>query len=442
MRCCVALAISLLLAVACGTENGDDDTIAPTPDLITQDAEVVGESCGDGACSHQDGSETCETCPDDCGTCPAICGDQVCNTEDGTEDCDSCPGDCGECPDLCGNGTCDDGETNATCPDDCPDNQPECGDGVCQTSEDSVSCPDDCQEPPLSCGDGFLDPDEICDDGNTLAGDGCSADCLSDESCGNDICDTTAGEDADTCDTDCGQPDPCGDGNCTDDENFDNCPEDCPPPDPCGNFDCEEGENWQNCPTDCDNPCGDALCDADETCDVCPQDCGGCEGAPFCSLSGDGDAEFSCPLKLAANSESSPKATGIQFKFNFDPDLVTFLHFHVETCPTPDCAYDIPPEDTVEPTDHSVEFIELAPGVIKVLMFNFKNPEAAITEAWINNCEIEQDAQIMDLVFVLDETIAAEDAVAVTLDDMVATDAEANELVMELQDGILVTSEK
>ncbi len=35
------------------------------------------------------------------------------------------------------------------------------------------------------CGDGKLAVTEACDDGNTIEGDGCSADCQSNEMCGN-----------------------------------------------------------------------------------------------------------------------------------------------------------------------------------------------------------------------------------------------------------------
>ncbi|MCG8425063.1 MAG: hypothetical protein MJE77_44850 [Proteobacteria bacterium] len=37
----------------------------------------------------------------------------------------------------------------------------------------------------------------MCDDGNNIPGDGCSADCKSDETCGNRVADFPAGE---TCD--------------------------------------------------------------------------------------------------------------------------------------------------------------------------------------------------------------------------------------------------
>jgi cysteine-rich repeat protein len=36
-------------------------------------------------------------------------------------------------------------------------------------------CRTDCTVP--TCGDGILDAGEVCDDGNTTGGDGCSADC-------------------------------------------------------------------------------------------------------------------------------------------------------------------------------------------------------------------------------------------------------------------------
>jgi cysteine-rich repeat protein len=65
------------------------------------------------------------------------------------------------------------------------------------------------------CGNHRLDPGEVCDDGNTMDGDGCSADCRSDETCGNGITDSEAnpseecdhgklnGTDNDTCDAHC-----------------------------------------------------------------------------------------------------------------------------------------------------------------------------------------------------------------------------------------------
>ncbi|MEZ4402931.1 MAG: DUF4215 domain-containing protein [Kofleriaceae bacterium] len=113
--------------------------------------------------------------------------------------------------DLCGNGAvdpgeqCDDGnqDDEDDCRADCQFNT--CGDGkvdrqgpdVEECDElggaDSPTCDSDCTLP--ACGDNHTNPNfispgaprgERCDDGNTVSGDGCSADCASDESCGDD----------------------------------------------------------------------------------------------------------------------------------------------------------------------------------------------------------------------------------------------------------------
>ncbi|MFA5625329.1 MAG: hypothetical protein WC966_09810, partial [Bradymonadales bacterium] len=68
------------------------------------------------------------------------------------------------------------------------------------------------------CGNGELDAGEVCDDGNRVSGDGCSADCLSDESCGNGIvdegefCDDGNNDDNDGCRADCLSNERCGNG--------------------------------------------------------------------------------------------------------------------------------------------------------------------------------------------------------------------------------------
>src|SRR5258706_11161928 len=72
---------------------------------------------------------------------------------------------------------------------------------------------------PLLCGNALVQPGEACDDGNNVSGDGCSADCMSDETCGNGVVDPQKGEqcddhnaiDGDGCQHDCNLP-RCGDG--------------------------------------------------------------------------------------------------------------------------------------------------------------------------------------------------------------------------------------
>src|SRR5688572_30218747 len=64
---------------------------------------------------------------------------------------------------------------------------------ACDGMEDGVECtaelPGVCRNracTPIVCGNARVDPGEACDDGNLTTGDGlCSADCLSNEACGN-----------------------------------------------------------------------------------------------------------------------------------------------------------------------------------------------------------------------------------------------------------------
>jgi cysteine-rich repeat protein len=79
------------------------------------------------------------------------------------------------------------------------------------------------------CGDGVLAAGEVCDDGNVLDADGCSADCTSDETCGNnhvdaavdEVCDDGNTIPGDKCSADCKSLEECGDGTVDPGENCD-----------------------------------------------------------------------------------------------------------------------------------------------------------------------------------------------------------------------------
>jgi cysteine-rich repeat protein len=148
-------------------------------------------------------------------------------------------------PPLCGNGVLDPGEA-------CDDGNTVGGDGC------SADCLSD-----ETCGNGIIDPGEQCDDGNTIACDGCSADCKSDETCGNGVIDRCKGE---TCD----------DGNTI---GGDGCSANCQSNEKCGNGvvdtalgeECDGGGNQTaTCELDCKKPrCGDGIKNtlAGEECD-------------------------------------------------------------------------------------------------------------------------------------------------------------------------------
>lgn len=107
---------------------------------------------------------------------------------------------------------------------------------------------------PAGCGDDVVDRSrgEVCDDGNTVSGDGCSGSCLILESCGNGTMD---------------EGEACDDGNT---EPGDGCSPNCRTTENCGDKtkdpgeECDEGMQTASCDLDCTIPqCGDGIANSD-----------------------------------------------------------------------------------------------------------------------------------------------------------------------------------
>ena len=132
---------------------------------------------------------------------------------------------------------------------------------------------------PRICGDGEVHPQaELCDDGNSRSGDGCSSQCVTEDGW---LCDGTPS----TCRR-------CGDGVCSQGEDQCTCPDDCAGA-TCGDgLCCEAAGEKCSCPDDCgEQPCGDGVCCDGE--DDCRADCGDC-GNGRCELE-KGEDECRCP---------------------------------------------------------------------------------------------------------------------------------------------------
>jgi cysteine-rich repeat protein len=142
---------------------------------------------------------------------------------------------------------------------------------------------DDVVDP--ACGNFQIDPGEVCDDGNTADGDGCSANCTSDETCGNGVVDTAMDETCDDanqnggdgCSADCKSDETCGNGiidlakgETCDDGNLisgDNCSANCQSNEQCGNGVTDSGVSPAE---ECDDgPTGSATCDVNCTVATC-----------------------------------------------------------------------------------------------------------------------------------------------------------------------------
>ena len=198
-------------APRCGDRvcNGDEDAKSCTMDCPTHcgDGVVSGsEECNDGntmteRCAY--GMTKCTVCDESCHNvdgATSYCGDAVIATADG-ESCedgnatagDGCDEHCQvEARASCGNDTLD---ADEQCEDSNTDNLDGCNAG-CEQCDDGNAVTESCAYGEMSCnvcdascrmvrgatsycGDGVVDSanGESCDDGNTVASDGCSAIC-------------------------------------------------------------------------------------------------------------------------------------------------------------------------------------------------------------------------------------------------------------------------
>lgn len=229
--------------------NGCDAGAACLPDCSEcVQAEICGNGAIEGAEQCDDGDQDIsDSCPDGTnGTCQdAFCGDGFTwNTDGGTEDCDD-SGESATCDADCTDVVCGDGTANTTAGEEC--NEPglscsvgetcntstcicestgSCGNGVVDPGEECgepelPACPaetqcEDCVCVATTCGNNVVDPGEECDNGkhcpnpfyppyglaecneNTNAcldpndcmpqsGDGCSATCELENTCGDGI---------------------------------------------------------------------------------------------------------------------------------------------------------------------------------------------------------------------------------------------------------------
>ncbi len=122
-----------------------------------------GATCATELGAGYTGNLSCSSCSIVTSACvaPPTCGDTTCN---GTETCETCPGDCGAC---CGNGTINTGEDcdgsnlgGATCASELGAGYT--GDLSCAACSFVTSA---CV-PPVTCGNGTIDGNEQCDGAN------------------------------------------------------------------------------------------------------------------------------------------------------------------------------------------------------------------------------------------------------------------------------------
>ncbi|MCY1056499.1 DUF4215 domain-containing protein [Nannocystis sp. SCPEA4] len=217
-----------------GGDNGDNASCT---------ADCTNNICGDGKVGPGEGCDDGNDVDDD--ECTAACAVPTCGDRivDATEECDDGnDDDTDACTGTCTSAVCSDGFLQPDVGEQCDDGPDNADDAACTTECKQAACGDghvwisgggteECDDGPENgpgklcnsqclvnvCGDGDPNPDEQCDDGNVLSGDGCSATCGL-ETCGNSIVDPGEqcddgqdGDNADDCTDACKLP-ACGDG--------------------------------------------------------------------------------------------------------------------------------------------------------------------------------------------------------------------------------------
>jgi cysteine-rich repeat protein len=229
----ITAADALIGSLKVGTDTLTTSSVSALVDKLAQFNEgAIGPGhCGD--------NEQPPSCDEDDGDCD----EEDCDTDnDGDCDCDDTEDDDCDLGPVCGNGVIE-------APEACDDGNTIAGDGCSATCTVEHVC---------VCGDGVVDAGEACDDGNTTSGDGCSATCTIEEPvcvCGNGVVEA---------------PEACDDGNTT---AGDGCSATCTiePQPVCGNGVVETGETCDDGNTTSGDHCS-STCQTEST---CPTSCGG-----------------------------------------------------------------------------------------------------------------------------------------------------------------------
>ncbi|CAI2360768.1 unnamed protein product [Moneuplotes crassus] len=282
----------------CADGYTQNNAVNPTTCVTTcgDGFEAGTEKCDDGNISGSDG------CAADCSTVEAgwVC---IGGSPTSSDTCTQCTAGFYQndatnpetCVTTCGDGLeagaekCDDGNTiaNDGCAADCTsvDAGWVCSGGSTTSQDTCTKCPDGFyQNNPTNpevcvtlCGDGFDAGTEKCDDGNTISGDGCAADCTTVES--GWVCKYGTPTTADVCEQ------------------------------------CTAGyvQNDSSNPEYCVPSCGDGLRVGNELCDDantssndgCSSDCSKIESGYICTggSTGSKDTCTKCPLSYSPNEE-------------------------------------------------------------------------------------------------------------------------------------------
>ncbi len=465
---CAGLAAGTCQTATCGPDGSCVVSYAPdgTPCDAADPCDVA--TCVSGACVAQprpcdDGNPcTDDGCDETTGTCVHEANSAPCDDGDPCTQGDTCaegecvPGDAsgpGCEPEECPQGTCPASSDPECWADaDCDDGIP-CTADTCDAAGTCEHTPDDgaCEGPGASCLVATCEPAQGgCVVGNAPDGTPCEdgAACMEDRHCQSGSCTG-------------GHPGNCDDGNvCTQDS--------------CGPMGCEHAPlNGVLC--DDGDPCtGSDHCE-DGTCTggIAVGGAGCTETVPFCEVWGEAGDTVSCPVNIARASEDDPPAAGLQFGVSFDATSLVLDNFYDQVCFGSAGCFDVPLAGANGMAMDTGHVLVLAPmsldnwnaapcdgdadcpagstcasgrcqgtgGYGAVLVLDLTGSGAPLSDAWIDaQGKLQGDPLAFEVRFKLLHAASADSPVTVEVGDAAATTATSENLAVDVEGDLLITS--
>ena len=419
-----------------------------------------GEACDDGNNDANDGCNAACTSNEECGNGFHDPGEEC---DDGNPDAnDGCSPQCiVESLDCIEDADCDDASV-CTGKETCVAGA--CKKGTALTCVDAVACTQNTCDPIAGCV--FVPNDAACSDNNP---------------CTEDICDGVAGcqqyvkapgsacEDGNPCTTgdtcvgvkctagpkvDCSDGIACTVDSCSPDGSCVNVADNklCDDGSLCTSDACDPLDGCFYIPLS-DNPCDDGdPCTQNDTCDdgacVPGGHHPGCGTDGFvCDLSGATGETVTCMVRIARQTEADPPPTGIEFAMDYDKTKLQLDNFYDELCFPGFGCFETSVTGTGSTPLSTGHAVSIAPtkvaswaGTGAVVIVNTSDPTVPLSDAWLDAGGVLQgDADVVRVKFKLLSDISAGAPAQVKLTELVSADGEANTLVSEIINAIIVT---
>ena len=232
----------------------------------------------------------------------------------------------------------------------------------------------------------------------------------------------------------------------------------CSDGNPCTSDSCSVTEGCLFLPDE-GKACNDGnICTEDDQCTLTPQGSTVCEGEsipdcsetfPLCELVGNAGNEVECPVNVVRESSTSPGVAAMQFDLEYNPAELVLVNATGSLCPTPDpnlCFdVDLMPSGNLS-SGHTVSSQPSDPalcaGDVTYILSNIADPFALVSEAFLDaGGDTVGDSLIFTLRFTLASNATAGSPAVVSVSNIVGASAEAEAILMSVENNQIQSGE-